>query len=98
MRSPLLRLTTLSKSFGAVRALKSVSFELLAGEVHALVGENGAGKTTFIKTITGAVVPDEGEIRINDEAVRDNSPGRSKQFGVAAIYQEPTLFPDLSVA
>ncbi len=94
----LLRAHNISKSYAGVQALRSVSFELRAGEVHALVGENGAGKTTFIKTITGAVVPDEGEIRINDELVRDNSPGRSKQLGVAAIYQEPTLFPDLSVA
>lgn len=94
----LLRATNISKSYAGVQALRGVSFELLAGEVHALVGENGAGKTTFIKTITGAVVPDEGEIRINDEIVRDNSPGRSKLLGVAAIYQEPTLFPELSVA
>ena len=78
--------------------MRGVSFELRAGEVHALVGENGAGKTTLIKTITGAVVPDEGEIRINGELVRDNSPGRAKSLGIAAIYQEPTLFPELSVA
>lgn len=96
--SALLRVSNISKSYAGVQALRGVSFELLAGEVHALVGENGAGKTTLIKTITGAVVPDEGEIRINDETVPDNSPGRSKQLGVAAIYQEPTLFPDLSVA
>jgi rhamnose transport system ATP-binding protein len=96
--SALLRANNISKSYAGVQALRGVSFELLAGEVHALVGENGAGKTTFIKTITGAVVPDEGEIKINDEAVRDNSPARAKHLGVAAIYQEPTLFPDLSVA
>jgi rhamnose transport system ATP-binding protein len=94
----LMQASNISKSYAGVHALRGVSFELRAGEVHALVGENGAGKTTLIKTITGAVVPDEGEIRINGEVVKDNSPGRAKLLGVAAIYQEPTLFPDLSVA
>ena len=99
MTSPaLLYASNISKSYAGVHALRDVSFELRAGEVHALVGENGAGKTTLIKTITGAVVPDAGEIRINDEVVKDNSPGRSKLLGVAAIYQEPTLFPELTVA
>jgi rhamnose transport system ATP-binding protein len=94
----LLRANGISKSYAGVHALRGVSFELRAGEVHALVGENGAGKTTLIKTITGAVVPDEGQIVINGQVVKDNSPGRSKSLGVAAIYQEPTLFPELSVA
>src|SRR4029453_13360525 len=92
----LLRANGISKSYAGVQALRGVSFELRAGEGHALVGENGAGKTTLIKTITGAVVPDEGQIIINGEIVKDNSPGRSKSLGVAAIYQEPTLFPELS--
>src|SRR5437762_11879625 len=96
--APLLSAGNISKSYAGVHALRDVSFELRAGEVHALVGENGAGKTTLIKTITGAVLPDAGEIRINGETVKDNSPARSKSLGIASIYQEPTLFPDLSVA
>jgi len=97
MRSPLLRLTNLSKSFGAVRALKSVSFELLAGEVHALVGENGAGKSTLIKIVTGALQPDSGQIEIDGIPVPHLSPASAHAAGIAAIYQQPALFPDLSV-
>src|SRR5436309_9930115 len=98
MISPLLRLTGISKSFGAVRALKEVSFDLLAGEVHALVGENGAGKSTLVKIVTGAHRPDAGTLEIADQPVTDNDPGRAKSLGVAAVYQQPALFPDLSVA
>ena len=63
---PLLQLSDIRKSFGAVRALKGVSFELLPGEVHALLGENGAGKPTLIKVITGAHAPDEGTLVVGD--------------------------------
>jgi rhamnose transport system ATP-binding protein len=94
----LLRLTSITKSFGGVRALKGVSFELLAGEVHALVGENGAGKSTLIKIITGAHQPDSGTIEIRGTHVTDMDPGTSRSLGVAAIYQQPALFPDLTVA
>jgi rhamnose transport system ATP-binding protein len=96
--TPLLRLTNMSKSFGGVRALRDVSFELLPGEVHALVGENGSGKSTLIKTITGAHRPDSGTIEINGRPVAENDPLTSKTLGVAAIYQQPALFPDLTVA
>src|SRR5262245_28157988 len=97
----LLKVDSISKSFGAVRALKGVSFDLRAGEVHALVGENGAGKSTLIKIITGALQPDwpdSGSLSINGRQVIENSPSLAKQLGVAAIYQQPALFPDLSVA
>jgi rhamnose transport system ATP-binding protein len=94
----LLRLTSITKHFGGVRALKGVSFELLAGEVHALVGENGAGKSTLIKIITGAHQPDSGTIEIRGSQVTDMDPGTSRSLGVAAIYQQPALFPDLTVA
>jgi rhamnose transport system ATP-binding protein len=97
----LLKVDSISKSFGAVRALKGVSFDLRAGEVHALVGENGAGKSTLIKIITGALQPDwsdSGSISINGRQVIENSPSLAKRLGVAAIYQQPALFPDLSVA
>ena len=98
MSSPLLQLSSVTKSFGAVRALKGVSFDLLAGEVHALLGENGAGKSTLIKIITGAHQPDGGTIAINGERVEKLSPATSHKLGIACIYQQPALFPDLTVA
>src|SRR2546425_336867 len=98
MTVPLLRLSAATKSFGAVRALRGVSFELRAGEVHALVGENGAGKSTLIKIITGAHQPDEGTLEVNGQVVQQNDPVASRSLGIAAIYQQPALFPDLSVA
>jgi rhamnose transport system ATP-binding protein len=94
----LLRLTGIGKSFSGVRALDSVSFDLNAGEVHALVGENGAGKSTLIKVITGAHRPDEGTIEVLGRVVEENDPVRSRDVGIAAIYQQPALFPDLTVA
>jgi len=100
-KNMLLQVDSISKSFGAVRALKGVSFDLRAGEVHALVGENGAGKSTLIKIITGALQPDwpdSGSLSINGRQVIENSPSLAKRLGVAAIYQQPALFPDLSVA
>ena len=98
MTAPLLQLTEIRKSFGAVRALKGVSFDLLAGEVHALLGENGAGKSTLIKVITGAHQPDGGTLSIAGETVAGLTPARAHALGIACIYQQPALFPDLSVA
>ncbi len=94
----LLKLTSVSKSFGAVHALTDVSIELRPGEVHALVGENGAGKSTLIKIITGAYQADSGSLEIDGNIVRHNDPTIAKSLGVAAIYQQPALFPDLTVA
>lgn len=94
----LLRLTNITKAFGAIRALKGVSFELNAGEVHALVGENGAGKSTLIKIITGAYQPDGGTIEIDGAPAPQLTPASAHAFGIAAIYQQPALFPQLSVA
>ena len=98
MDTPLLQLNNVSKSFGAVRALRVVSFSLRPGEVHALLGENGAGKSTLIKIITGAHQPDAGSIEIGGHAVHRLNPASAHALGVAAIYQQPALFPDLSVA
>src|SRR5213075_3205547 len=98
MPTALLQLTSVTKSFGGVRALRGVSFDLRAGEVHALVGENGAGKSTLIKVITGAHQPDVGILEIAGETVADNDPTRARARGVAVIYQQPALFPDLTVA
>src|SRR2546425_236825 len=94
----LLRATNIDKSYAGVHALKGASFELRAGEVHALIGENGAGKSTLIKIVTGAVAADDGEIQLNGNTITHNSPRLAKQLGIAAIYQQPALFPELSVA
>jgi len=94
----LLQLTNITKSFGAVRALKGVSFDLKAGEVHALLGENGAGKSTLIKIITGAHQPDSGSIQVHSKQLSRLTPASAHACGIAAIYQQPALFPDLSVA
>jgi rhamnose transport system ATP-binding protein len=94
----LLRLTNIHKHFGGVRALEGVSFDLHSGEVHALVGENGAGKSTLIKVITGAHRPDEGTLEVMGRVIEDNDPVRGHALGIAAIYQQPALFPDLTVA
>ena len=94
----LLQATSLTKSYAGVRALRLASLELRAGEVHALVGENGAGKSTLIKIVTGAVAADGGEIRVSGRLVTDHSPRAARSLGIAAIYQQPALFPELTVA
>jgi rhamnose transport system ATP-binding protein len=94
----LLRAINITKSYAGVRALQDASFELRAGEVHALVGENGAGKSTLIKIITGAVAADGGEVRLDDQTITHPSPRLARQLGIAAIYQQPALFPELTVA
>jgi rhamnose transport system ATP-binding protein len=95
---PALALVGVSKTFGAVQALRDVTIELHAGEVHALAGENGAGKSTVVKTFAGVHRPDAGEVRLDGRPVDFHTPADAQHAGVAVIYQEPTLFPDLSVA
>jgi rhamnose transport system ATP-binding protein len=95
---PLLTLRRAAKSFGGVRALRGVDFDLQAGEVHALLGENGAGKSTLIKIITGAHQPDAGEIVVAGRSFAGLTPTLAQQLGIACIYQQPALFPDLTVA
>jgi rhamnose transport system ATP-binding protein len=94
----LLRAESITKSYAGVRALRGVSFDLCAGEVHALVGENGAGKSTLIKIMTGAVAPDAGTIEVAGRRVAHMDPHVSRALGIAAIYQQPALFPHLTVA
>lgn len=94
----LLAATNLSKTFGGVRALVDVSLELRGGEVLALVGENGAGKSTLIKTLTGAHLPEAGEIRLAGKRLERLDPLAARRLGIVAIYQQPALFPDLTVA
>jgi rhamnose transport system ATP-binding protein len=95
---PLLALEAATKSFGSVRALQDASIELFAGEAHALVGENGAGKSTLVKILAGVHQPDAGRLLLDGAEVRLGGPADARAAGVAVIYQEPTLFPDLSVA
>lgn len=94
----LLHIDGIDKSYDGIHALRGVNFDLRAGEVHALVGENGAGKSTLIKIVTGAVQADGGRIEVADQQIIDNSPARAKEIGIAAIYQQPALFPELTVA
>jgi rhamnose transport system ATP-binding protein len=98
MAAPLLEARAIRKSFSGVRALQAVDFDLRGGEVHALVGENGAGKSTLIKIITGAVTADSGTLTIAEREVAHNNPALARSLGIAAIYQQPSLFPHLSVA
>lgn len=95
--SELLRLKGIRKTFGGVRALRGVDFDLVQGEIHALVGENGAGKSTLIKIISGAYRPDEGTIFLQGNPVNLESPRVAQDLGIVAVHQEPTLYPDLSV-
>src|SRR6478609_3308817 len=92
-----LELRDVAKSFGSVVALRSGSLAVAPGSIHALVGENGAGKSTLVKIVAGVHRRDAGIFRLHGEDVDFGSTADSKSSGVAVIYQEPTLFPDLSV-
>ena len=96
--APVLEVRGLSKRFDMTQALDDVSLTLHAGEIHALVGENGAGKSTLIKILTGVVQSDAGEVRVEGAAVHLANAQEAQACGVAAIYQEPLVFPDLDVA
>ena len=96
--APLLAAESIAKSYAGVRALAGVSFDLREGEVHALVGENGAGKSTLIKVMTGAVAPDSGTLSVAGQIVTGMRPATARSLGIAAIYQQPSLFSHLTVA
>lgn len=95
---PVVELAEIAKSFPGVRALDSVSFDVRAGEVHALLGENGAGKSTLIKIMSGVYQPDEGVLRVDGKEAGFDSPHEAQSAGIATIYQELLLFPELTVA
>lgn len=95
---PLLEIRNVSKQFGATKALSSVSLSLFPGEVHALLGENGAGKSTLIKIMTGIYQPDSGEILLQGRPISLHNSAQAQKHGIAAIYQEPLVFPDLNIA
>ncbi|MEM9427461.1 MAG: sugar ABC transporter ATP-binding protein [Pseudomonadota bacterium] len=97
--APALRLRNVSKTFGGVKALQSVEFEVRAGEVHCLAGENGCGKSTLIKIVTGVYTPDPGaEIELFGERMGAISPTRARALGIAVIWQDLALFPHMTVA
>ena len=95
---PALALRNLSKTFPGVRALDDVSFDVRPGEVHALLGENGAGKSTLIKIISGVYPPDSGDLEVDGQAVQFSSPGEAQSKGIATIYQEFSLYAELTVS
>lgn len=97
MSEYILELKNITKIFPGVKALDNVSFQLKQGEIHALMGENGAGKSTFIKVITGVHQPEEGEMLLDGRPVSFTSTRDSQKMGIACIYQHSTAYPDLSV-
>ncbi|MBO0750905.1 MAG: sugar ABC transporter ATP-binding protein, partial [Bradyrhizobiaceae bacterium] len=96
--SPLLSVRAIEKSFPGVRALSGVSFDVARAEVHALLGENGAGKSTLIKIVSGVFPPDRGEVMVDGRPVDLARPHDARRAGIATIYQELLLFPELTVA
>src|SRR3954451_9632288 len=97
-QTPLVELRDDTKSYGAVRALRDGDLALRSGEVRALMGENSAGKSTLVRVVGGVVRRDSGEMLVDGAPVDFHSPHDGRDAGIAVIYQEPTLFPDLSVA
>jgi ribose transport system ATP-binding protein len=93
----LLAVRGISKRFGAVVALRSANLTVEPGEVHALLGANGAGKSTLVKVLTGVTRPDAGTIALNGVAVRVSAPADAQRVGLAAVFQDPALVPDLTV-
>jgi rhamnose transport system ATP-binding protein len=98
LKVPIVELRDAAKSYGAVRALRDANLTLRSGEVRGLIGENGAGKSTLVKVLGGVVRRDAGDMLANGESVNFHSPHDARDAGIAVIYQEPTLFPDLSIA
>ena len=95
---PVFEIRGVSKRFDATQALDNVRLTLYPGEVHTLLGENGAGKSTLIKTMTGIHQPDSGEVLLDGHPIKVNNSAQAQDYGIAAIYQEPMIFPDLNVA
>ena len=98
MENPVLKISNISRSFGAIHALKKVDFEINRGEIMGLVGENGAGKSTLVKIISGFDNGYEGEYKLNGEVVRFENPVKAELSGIAIAQQELSLIPNMSVA
>jgi len=97
-KAPVIKIEHISKAFGGIQALKDVNFEVYPGEVHALLGENGAGKSTLIKIMTGVEQPDSGQLFFEGQPIHFANTRAAQTHGITAIYQEPSLFPDLDIA
>ena len=95
---PLLQATGIQKHFGSVVALRDANLELVAGEVHALVGDNGAGKSTLIKILSGVLQPDAGELAIDGRAVSIHNPQGARDLGIETVYQDLALAGHLDAA
>ena len=95
---PLLEARGVAKSYGPVVALRSADLSVSAGEVHALLGANGAGKSTLVKCLTGVIRPDQGTISVSGRAARARSPMHAAKLGLAPVFQDPALVPDLSIS
>jgi len=93
-----IQINEISKSYGAVKALKNVSFGIKKGEVHTLLGENGAGKSTLVKIIMGEEAPDSGDIQIDGKTIRIYSPEHAHHMGISMVHQELAIFDNLTVA
>ncbi len=96
--APLLRMVGISKHYGGVRALEEARLECAAGRIHAVLGENGAGKSTLIKVMAGVVKPDSGAMELENRPVKFRNPAAAMKAGIACIFQELSLIPDLTVA
>jgi fructose transport system ATP-binding protein len=96
--TPVLEARGLVKKYGQVVALSGTDFELLPGEILAIIGDNGAGKSTLIKALSGALQPDEGEIRLDGSAVNFRSPRDARKAGIETVYQELAVAPALDIA
>jgi len=95
---PTLSMVGVTKHFDAVAALRDVSFDVLPGEVHALLGENGAGKSTLMNVASGTISPDAGEIVFAGSPVENLTPALAQELGIAIVHQHPALLPDMTVA
>ncbi len=98
MSAPILEMTDIQKHFGHIIALSGVSFDVKAGECHCLLGDNGAGKSTFIKTMSGVHAPTHGEMKIQGEPVHFTSPRAALAAGIATVYQDLAMIPLMSVS
>src|SRR5256885_5092595 len=97
-RAPVLEARGLVKRYGVVTALNGANFDLLPGEILALIGDNGAGKSTLIKALSGAITPDEGEILLNGTTVHFRNPLEARRSGIETVYQDLALAPALDIA
>ncbi|TMC62305.1 MAG: sugar ABC transporter ATP-binding protein, partial [Chloroflexota bacterium] len=98
VRVPVLEARGLVKRYGVVTALNGADFDLLPGEILALIGDNGAGKSTLIKALSGAIVPDQGEILLNGTPVHFRNPLEARKSGIETVYQDLALAPALDIA